>query len=654
MSFQIVNDEIRFVRAGEIVRISACGKNCIRFQASPSGKLLDQDWTLLPGKAEARVWEEENRAVLETGSMRAELYRNGKTVYYREGRKLLEEKSELTFDAGFRNYRNKASDLWSARITFEANEEEHFYGLGHEANNCFDMKGCTVDLRHLNAKCAIPFVYSSLGYGFLWNQPSTGRCELARNRTRWTSDSTRQVDYVVMGGGPKEVAGLLADLTGHAPQMPEWATGFWQCKLRYETQDQLLEVARKYKELGIPLSVIVIDYFHWTEQGDYKFDPKYWPDPKKMTEELHDMGVKLMVSMWPTINEHSENYRHMLENNMLIRTVSGSNRVFDFYGPQAEIDPTNPETRAYVWKRLKENYIDNGVDCLWFDEAEPEIHPEHFDNLILSIGNGSEVGLLYPYYYAQLVYDGMKEMGRDDIVTLSRCAYLGAQKFGSLVWSGDIPSTFQSLKAQIQSGLNMSVCGIPWWTTDIGGFHGARTDDPDFHRLYIRWFEYGCFCPVMRLHGNRNPQEGYGAEQIGSGSDNEIWSFSDEAYEISKKYIFLRERLRDYIRVQMKKAHEDGTPVMRPVFYDFPTDPESWNVEDAYLFGPDLYVAPVMEDHVTERKVYLPAGTAWFNAWTGEKYEGGQKVTVAAPMDTIPVFVKEGADTEHLLNIFSE
>lgn len=200
----------------------------------------------------------------------------------------------------------------------------------------------------------------------------------------------------------------------------------------------------------------------------------------------------------------------------------------------------------------------------------------------------------------------------------------------------------------------MAVAGIPWWTTDIGGFHGARTDDPDFHRLYIRWFEYGCFCPVMRLHGNRNPQEGYGAEQIGSGSDNEIWSFSDEAYEISKKYIFLRERLRDYIRVQMKKAHEDGTPVMRPVFYDFPADQESWNVEDAYLFGPDLYVAPVMEDHVTEREVYLPDGTAWFNAWTGEKYEGGQNVTVAAPLDTIPVFVKEGADAEKLLNIFSE
>ncbi|MFR8004019.1 MAG: TIM-barrel domain-containing protein [Hydrogeniiclostridium sp.] len=648
MSFQIVNNEIRFVRAGEIVRISACGKNCIRFQASPSGKLLDQDWTLLPGKAEARAWEEENRAVLETGSMRAELYRNGKTVYYREGRKVLEEKSELTFDAGFRNYRNKASDLWSARITFEANEEEHFYGLGHEANNCFDMKGCTVDLRHLNAKCAIPFVYSSLGYGFLWNQPSTGRCELARNRTRWTSDSTRQVDYVVMGGGPKEVAGLLADLTGHAPQMPEWATGFWQCKLRYETQDQLLEVARKYKELGIPLSVIVIDYFHWTEQGDYKFDPKYWPDPKKMTEELHDMGVKLMVSMWPTINEHSENYRHMLENNMLIRTVSGSNRVFDFYGPQAEIDPTNPETRAYVWKRLKENYIDNGVDCLWFDEAEPEIHPEHFDNLILSIGNGSEVGLLYPYYYAQLVYDGMQEMGRDDIVTLSRCAYLGAQKFGALVWSGDIPSTFQSLKAQIQSGLNMSVCGIPWWTTDIGGFYGGDIESDEFRELIVRWFQYGVFCPVMRLHGSRNGHDRTRDILEPTGGDNEIWSFGERNFPILKDLIMLRERLRPYIAKHMAIASETGVSVMRPLFFDYPEDSVVYNVGDEYMFGDDILFAPISARGQTKRSVYLPEGE-WVLTRNHVTYQGGAWYEVSAEIDEFIAFVRKGAE---VLSVF--
>ena len=194
--------------------------------------------------------------------------------------------------------------------------------------------------------------------------PSTGQCELANNRTRWTSDCAKQIDYVVIGGTPREVSGTLADLTGHSPVMPHWATGFWQSRLRYETQDDVLNVARRYKELGIPLSVIVIYYFHWTEQGDYKFDPKYWQNPKAMADELHEMGIKLMVSMWPTINEKSENYREMLNNNMLVRTVSGGNRLFDFYGPQALIDPTNPEARKFVWNSLKENYIDNGVDAL--------------------------------------------------------------------------------------------------------------------------------------------------------------------------------------------------------------------------------------------------------------------------------------------------
>ena len=223
---------------------------------------------------------------------------------------------------------------------------------------------------------------------------------------------------------------------------------------------------------------------------------------------------------------------------MLIRTVSGSNRVFDFYGPQAEIDPTNPETRKYVWQRLKENYVDNGVDLLWFDEAEPEIHPEHFDNLILSLGNGDEVGLIYPYYYAQLVYDGMKEMGRDDIVTLSRCAYIGAQKFGTLVWSGDIPSTFESLRKQIKSGLNMAMCGIPWWTTDIGGFYGGDIESDEFRELIVRWFQYGVFCPVFRLHGSRNGHDRTRDIIEPSGGDNELWSFGDRDYEILRDLVF--------------------------------------------------------------------------------------------------------------------
>ena len=642
MKIELKNNKIYMTRAGEAVCVSACGKNSIRFQAAPSGKLIEQNWTLMPQEVPAKVWEEEDKAVLETGTMRAELTHDGKLTYFRDGKQILREQPEMTFNSGIRNYRNKGSHLWTVRISFEANENEHFYGLGHEPTDCFDLKGCTYDLRHLNAKCSMPYVYSTLGYGFLWNQPSTGRCELARNRTRWTSDSTRQVDYVVIGGSPREVAGTLADLTGHAPMMPDWATGFWQCKLRYETQEQVLSVARRYKELGIPLSVIVIDYFHWTEQGDYRYDPKYWPDPRAMADELHKMGIRLMVSMWPTINEKSENYQTMLDNNMLIRTVSGSNRVFDFYGPQAEIDPTNPETRKYVWQRLKENYVDNGVDLLWFDEAEPEIHPEHFDNLILSLGNGDEVGLIYPYYYAQLVYDGMKEMGRDDIVTLSRCAYIGAQKFGTLVWSGDIPSTFESLRKQVKSGLNMAMCGIPWWTTDIGGFYGGDIESDEFRELIVRWFQYGVFCPVFRLHGSRNGHDRTRDIIEPSGGDNELWSFGDRDYEILRDLVFLRERLRPYIHDQMAIASKDGVPVMRPLIFDWPEDETCTSIGDEFLFGDDILFAPIVNQGETSRRVYLPAGE-WVFARDGKEYAGGQWITCTAELNEFIAFVKKGA-----------
>lgn len=642
MKIELKDNKIYMTRAGEAVCVSACGKNSIRFQAAPSGKLIEQNWTLMPQEVPAKVWEEEDKAVLETGTMRAELTHDGKLTYFRDGKQILREQPEMTFNSGIRNYRNKGSHLWTVRISFEANENEHFYGLGHEPTDCFDLKGCTYDLRHLNAKCSMPYVYSTLGYGFLWNQPSTGRCELACNRTRWTSDSTRQVDYVVIGGSPREVAGTLADLTGHAPMMPDWATGFWQCKLRYETQEQVLSVARRYKELGIPLSVIVIDYFHWTEQGDYRYDPKYWPDPRAMADELHKMGIRLMVSMWPTINEKSENYQTMLDNNMLIRTVSGSNRVFDFYGPQAEIDPTNPETRKYVWQRLKENYVDNGVDLLWFDEAEPEIHPEHFDNLILSLGNGDEVGLIYPYYYAQLVYDGMKEMGRDDIVTLSRCAYIGAQKFGTLVWSGDIPSTFESLRKQVKSGLNMAMCGIPWWTTDIGGFYGGDIESDEFRELIVRWFQYGVFCPVFRLHGSRNGHDRTRDIIEPSGGDNELWSFGDRDYEILRDLVFLRERLRPYIHDQMAIASKDGVPVMRPLLFDWPEDETCTSIGDEFLFGDDILFAPIVNRGETSRRVYLPAGE-WVFARDGKEYAGGQWITCTAELNEFIAFVKKGA-----------
>ncbi len=645
---KIINNEIWFNRPGEIVRISACGKNSVRFQSSANCRILDIDYTLMPHKTEGRAYIEDNKAVLEVGILRAELYSNAKVCFFKNGEQILCEKPGLAFNGGFRSYNHIEGNLWKASVMFEANENEHFYGLGHEQTGLFDLKGSSFDIRNVNAKCTIPYVYSSLGYGFLWNLPSTGLCELSNYRTRWTSDSLKQIDYVVMAGNPREVSGIFADLTGHAPMIPQWATGLWQSKLRYETQEQLLTVARKYKELGIPLSVIVVDYFHWTEQGEYKFDPKYWPDPKAMADELHEMGTKLMVSVWPTINSNSENYHHMRNNNMLMRTTRGANNVFDFYGPQCEIDATNPETRKFVWSKLKENYIDNGVDLLWFDEAEPEIHPVQFNNIIMYYGKGDEVGLLYPYYYSKMAYDGMKEIGRDDIITLSRCAYTGAQKFGTLVWSGDIPSTFESLSMSVKSGLNMSMCGIPWWNTDIGGFWGADVNSDYYKELIIRWFQYGVFCPVTRLHGNRGNQDWSRGVREPTGADNEIWSYGEENFEILKDLVLLRERLRPYIEKHMEIATKDGVPVMRPMFYDYPDDEKCYSLGEQYMFGDDIIFAPITKQGAIEKEVYLPDGE-WILTKDKIIYSGGQKYTVNAKINEFVAFVRKGVD---VINVF--
>lgn len=643
MEFEIKNNRIYFIREGEIGIVSAPAEGCIRFQATASSKLESQDWTLMPSETAPEIWRDGEDVYLKTGPLKVWFEKWGRVSYFINDKMILKEQPEMTFTTGYRNYRSIGSGLWKMRASFEPNENEQFYGLGHERMNVFSKKGCTVDLRHVNAKSTIPYVYSSLGYGFLWNMPSTGTVELGMNRTRWCSDCAKTMDYVVMAGSPREVCSKLADLTGHAPTIPEWALGFWQSKLRYERQEQVLEVARKYKELGIPLSVIIIDYFHWTEQGDYKFDPEYWPNPKAMADELHEMGVKLMVSMWPTINERSENYRYMLDHNMLLRTASGSNRVFDFYGPQAEIDPTNPDARKYVWDRLKENYIDNGVDLLWFDEAEPEIHPEHFDNIIMYAGRGDEAALIYPYYYSQLVYDGMKEIGRDDIITLSRAAYLGAQKFGTLVWSGDIYSSFESLTEQIKSGLNMAMCGLPWWNTDIGGFYGADIHTDYFKELIVRWFQYGVFSPVMRLHGVREGADRSRNIKEPTGDANEIWAFGDANLPILSDLIKLRYRLIPYIKKHMEIASKEGIPVMRPMFVDYPEDPVTYSTGDQYMFGDDILFAPISVQGQTERKVYLPKGN-WILTKDKTTYSGGQWVTVNAKISEFIAFVKDGAE----------
>lgn len=405
-----------------------------------------------------------------------------------------------------------------------------------------------------------------------------------------------------------------------------------------------MEVAREYKRRGLPVSVIVIDYFHWPHQGDWCFDPVYWPDPAGMVKELKEMGIELMISVWPTVQEDSVNYREMQEMGYLTASEAG-NRM-NHLGRTCFVDMTNPDARSYVWDKLKENYYQYGIKIFWLDEAEPEYTKYEYDNYRYELGADLEIGNLYPREYARMAYEGMEAQGQKNILNLIRSAWAGSQRYGALVWSGDIDSSFRSLRSQFAAGLNIGMAGIPWWTTDIGGFHGGNITDPDFIECLIRWFEYGTFCPVMRLHGDREPHKAplssFGGGSTPSGAENEVWTYGEEAYEIFKKYMLLREKLRPYVTETMRQAHEKGTPVIRTLFYNFPEDETAWEVEDEFFLGDDVLVCPVLQEKKRSRTVYLPAGCRFRNINDGQLYEGGQSLEVEAPLHNIPVFVREG------------
>ncbi len=491
----------------------------------------------------------------------------------------------------------------------------------------------------------MPFAVSSRGYGLLWNNPSVGRVVLGHNIMSFEAYGTKALDYwLVAGDTPAEIEEAYAKATGTVPMMPEYGLGFWQCKLRYQTQEELLEVAREYKRRRLPIDLIVIDFFHWPKQGEWKFDPVYWPDPDGMVKELKGMGIELMVSIWPTVDRESENYGEMLEKGYLIRTERGFRVGLNFEGATIHYDATNPGARQYLWEKAKKNYYEKGIRVFWLDEAEPEYTAYDFDNYRYYRGTDLEVGNIYPVEYARTFYEGMAQEGQEDIVNLLRCAWAGSQRYGALVWSGDIASSFGSMRSQLAAGLNMGLAGIPWWTTDIGGFHGGDPNDPGFRELFVRWFQWGAFCPVMRLHGDREPRQPQvgttGGATCCSGAANEVWSYGEEVYHICEKYMRMREEMRGYTRRLMQEAHKNGSPVMRTMFYEFPEDPKCWEVEDEYMYGDKLLVAPVLEAGADMRKVYLPQGCQWKDCRSGEVFEGGQTVEADAPLEYMPLFLR--------------
>ena len=671
MDFQKQGNALIARRGGETLRIEGWGKDALRVRA-----VMNDAWTGRcqalteppePAACEIRIGEEKEAAgdgtfrsvpcaEIVNGRIRATVNFAGVVSFFRDGKLVLREyyrsyggtlvKTSRCLKIVNREWKgNPGGSEYALTVRFDPNPGEKIFGMGQYQQPDLDLKGTMLELAQRNSQISVPFMMSSLGYGFLWNNPAVGRVTFANNLTEWTARSTTEMDYWICAGeDPKEILEKYTAVTGRAPMFPENLMGLWQCKLRYRTQEEVLAVARRYREEGIRIDQIVIDFFHWTVQGDWKFDPVYWPDPKAMIDELHSMGIRVIVSVWPSVDRRSENFGPMTERGLLIRTERGAAQTYDYQGDCVEIDPFNPEARQYIWEVCKKNYYDLGIDGFWLDNSEPDYGVYDFDNYRYYSGPALSCSNLYPQLYSRAFFEPMAADKGTDAVNLLRCGWAGSQKYGNVIWSGDVPSTFESFREQLQAGLNIGIAGIPWWTTDIGGFMTDDVNDPEFQELLIRWYQFAVYSAVLRMHGDRGPynippldERERGGGYLHTGQPNELWSYGEENYRIMRKYYDVRIALHDYIRSLYREAHETGAPLIRTMFFEFPKDEKCWELRDQYMFGSRYLVAPVLEPHRTGREVYLPAGR-WKDVNSGEVLEGGRTVSAAAPIDVIPVY----------------
>lgn len=673
MKFVKDNAALVCFHEGEQLRIEPWGKDSFRVRATMQPKFSGNDWALTEPveSVQTQITVEEvdhwvgdgtldkrPAASIANGRIRATVNHAGILSFFKDGKLILREyfraydgtlsRESRCLKIFSREWKGIiGGSEYALNVKFESNKGEKIFGMGQYQDDCFDKKGCVLELAQRNSQISVPFAVSSLGYGFLWNNPAVGRVTFGNNYTEWVARATREMDYwITAADTPKEILEHYTAVTGRSELFPEDLMGLWQCKLRYRTQDEVLTVARQYQKEGIKIDQIVIDFFHWTVQGDWKFDKTYWPDPKAMVDELHSMGIKVIVSVWPSVDRRSENFGPMLERGLLMRTERGALQTYDYQGDCVEIDAFNPEARKYIWDVCKRNYYDLGIDAFWLDNSEPDLGVYDFDHYRYCDGPALSLSNLYPQMFSRAFYDEMVKEGKP-VVNLLRCGWAGSQKYGNVIWSGDVPSTFEVFYDQLQGGLNMGLAGIPWWTTDIGGFMTDDVNDPDFRQLLIRWYQFAVYSPVLRMHGDRGPynipaldDRDWGGGYLHTGQPNELWSYGEDNYAIMNNYYDVRIAMHDYIKSLYREAHENGSPLLRAMFYEFPEDERCWTLQDQYMFGARYLVAPIFHLNQFHREVYLPAGQ-WKLTSTGEVFQGGQTVTADAPIEYMPVFERQ-------------
>ncbi|MGQ8336205.1 TIM-barrel domain-containing protein [Sunxiuqinia sp. A32] len=539
-----------------------------------------------------------------------------------KGKKLLEENSRATKFSGSK----PASQ-------FILTPSEAIYGLGQFRDHELNLRGKQRELVQFNTQAAVPVLLSTNGWGIFWDNPSRTLFNDGKEGMSFTSDEGKIVDYYVFtGNNLDELIHAYRELTGEAPMLPYWSLGLHQSRNKYASQKEVLSVAKKMRDSKIPMSSIFIDYHYWGKYGtgSHKFDESIFPDVKGMLDTLHNQyHTKAVMTVWPTFKPGSENYEAMEKGGYLLEGAKAlDGTIYDAF---------NPDAAKLYWSQVEKGLMGLGIDGWFLDGPEPD-QVNSFLKTTTFAGPALAVRNLYPLVHSTTFYNGLLKVHPNQRpYMLTRCAWAGQQRNGTAIWSGDIGTDFKELKQQVTAGLSFVTAGIPYWTTDIGGYSGGDATDPDYREVYTRWFQYGTFCPVFRTHGRRLPDNGK------SNGPNELWAFGDTVQKICTEYDELRYRLLPYIySLTAKVTFQDYTP-MRLLAFDFPEDEKVLNLKDEFMYGPAFLVCAVVEKGVTHKNVYLPEGAIWIDFWTGASFKGGQAILAEAPISRIPMYVRAGS-----------
>ena len=540
--------------------------------------------------------------------------------------------------------------------SFSVTPGEHFYGLGQNQEGDLDLRGKTIDCRHnydapAGEQVCVPVLVSSNNYMIIWDNPSaTTVSPGVHNSTRFSSQVGERVSfYVVTGRNSDDLYKGYRLLTGATPLPPKAAFGLIQSKARYESEKELMGIAEGYRSRGLPLDVMVLDWFYWTRMGQLDIDRTYFPDPAGMNRRLHDWGMHSIISVWPRFERESRYFDLLAARGWLLKDKDGD--PVDGLAVRSDragalLDSTSPEARTWFWGKIRDNIFSQGFDWAWLDETEPDLVP---DGYFYSIGSGDRFHNLYPLVHTMGVAEGSaKDRPNFRNLILARAAYLGAQASGAIFWTSDVASSWEALKRQVPANLNMAASGIAYTSSDTGGWlwpngpeaqrpvlvdpAGATAMSPgyrDYPELFVRWFQLNAFTPTLRIHGQRPATA--------------LWEYGKAAEPILADFLRLRYQLMPYLYSLGYQTYRSGAPFMRALFMDFPNDPQVAGLTDEYMFGPAFLAAPVLDQGTTDRRVYLPAGADWYDWWTNKRYSGGQWIDAAAPIERMPLFVRAGS-----------